>query len=154
MLRRTGLAIGLIIVVVSNCRASGKGALAGQQNGWPVQLLPGFKWTFIPGIDSGGGMISNKDGLNIEVGLCCGFAIEADEVSKNRVLWHDEQIVNGERVLLVFTKSKELIISFPISTARAINFRAKIRSQKELAEMLLMVLTYQPPPHPRLPASP
>ena len=151
MLRRIGLTTLLMLVAIG-CQASAKGSVTEQQNGnqSPVHLLPGFKWTLIPGIDSGGGTISNNDGLKIEVGLCCGFAIEADEVSKNMVLWHDEQIVNGERVLLVFTKSKELIISFPISTARAINFRAKIRSQKELAEMLLMVLTYQPPPHPRL----
>lgn len=154
MLRRTALAIVLIIVVVSNCRASGKGALAGEQNGWPVQLLPGFKWTFIRGIDSGGGMISNKDGLNIEVEFCCGFANEAEEVSKKLVLWREEQTVNGERVLVVFTKSRELIASFPIGTARATNFRAKIHNQKEMAETLLMVMTYRPPLRPRLPASP
>lgn len=150
MLRKIGLAIALILVAIG-CRASGKGSSAERQDGYraPVKLLPGFKWTLIPGIDSPGATISNNDGLEIGVELCCGFGVETEDVSKSMVLWREEQTVNGERVLLVFTKSKELIVSFPLSTAKAINFHAKIHNQRDMAEMLLMVLTYQGPPYRR-----
>jgi hypothetical protein len=73
--------------------------------------------------------------------LCCDFGNAAESIDKSQVLWREEQTINGQRVVCVYTKSKELIVSFPKLVA---NFRAKIRNQNELAAMLLIVLTYEP----------
>jgi hypothetical protein len=56
-------------------------------------------------------------------------------------IWRRDQIVGGHKVVMVFTKSKSLIVSFPEDHA---NFHATITSPADTADMLLMVLTYSP----------
>jgi hypothetical protein len=45
------------------------------------------------------------------------------------------------RVICVYTKSNEFVVSIP---RLAVNFRRHTQNQQEIAEMLLMVLTYEP----------
>lgn len=67
--------------------------------------------------------------------------MEADSVDQNDVAWREEQVVNGQRVICVYTKSNDLIVS---DRMRAVNFRGHIRNQQDLTEMLLTVLTHDP----------
>jgi hypothetical protein len=132
----------LLILTLGPARAQDQGStppISGQRTF--VVLPAGYKIQVIPGIDSAGGKIWKDGGLTIEVELCCGFGNATESTDKNQVLWRQEQSFNGQLVVCVYTKSKELIVSFPKLTT---NFRAKIHNQKELAEMLLIVLTFEP----------
>jgi hypothetical protein len=108
----------------------------------PVQLLPGYKLQIVPGVEGSGGTIWKRGGPTIGFNLpqCC-FGNIADSIESTSVLWRQEQIINGQKVICVFTKSHELVITFPKSLS---NFQANVRNQQELAEILLMVLTYDP----------
>jgi hypothetical protein len=111
----------------------------------PVLLLPRYKIEIVSGFEGGyGGRILKDGGLVIEFGQGQYDGIAADSVDYRQLLWRTEQSVNGKRVICVYTKSNELVITFPPSSSWPANFRAKIRSQQDLAEMLLMVLTFDP----------
>jgi hypothetical protein len=106
----------------------------------PIRLLPGYKVQVQPGIDTGGARFWKEGGLDMHFSTGTYEFKEADSIPANQVQWRVEQIVNGNHITCVFTKSQEFIVTvneLPVS-----NFDAKIRSQQELAEMLLMVLTY------------
>ena len=107
----------------------------------PLALLPGYKMQISAGIDSSAGKIWKDGGPTIDVEFCCGFGDMAESIDKRQVLWREDQMIDGQPVACVYTKSRELIVSYP---RRAANFRAKIRNEKDLSEMLLMVLTYDP----------
>ena len=55
------------------------------------------------------------------------------------MVWRTEQVIGGERVVCIYTKSNELLIAFPGELA---NFYATVRNQRDVADMMLMVLTY------------
>jgi hypothetical protein len=108
----------------------------------PIQLLPGYKVEGGHGTDTAGARIFKDGETSIAFGLGIHMAVQADSVDETRVAWKEDQIVNGRHLTCVYTKSGELIASFrdlPVA-----NFSAKIRTQQELAEMLLMVLTFEP----------
>jgi hypothetical protein len=106
----------------------------------PIRLLPGYKVQAQPGIDTGGGRFWKEGGLDIHFSIGMLVFRYADSIPANQVQWRVEQIVNGNHVTCVFTKSEEFIVT--VNEAPVSNFDAKITSQQELAEMLLMVLTY------------
>jgi hypothetical protein len=60
-------------------------------------------------------------------------------LTKEQSLWREEQTVKGNRFVLVYTKSNDVVIEV-FGNAPA-NFRAKIRNHKDLAEVLLTVFT-------------
>jgi hypothetical protein len=103
------------------------------------QLLPGYKVEVGWGIDSWGAKISKDGGVTIELSQGLHVGVEADSVDQNDIAWREEQVVNGQRVICVYTKSNDLIVS---NRVQAANFRGHIRNQQNLTEMLLMVLTY------------
>jgi hypothetical protein len=105
----------------------------------PIGLLPGYKVQLVSGIDTGGGTIWKDGGPKIEFNCCGHFGVEADGIDKREVVWRKEQVLNGQPVICVYTKSKRLIVSIP---RQNVNFEGTIRSQEDLADMLLMVLTY------------
>jgi hypothetical protein len=106
-----------------------------------LQLLPGYKADVGWGIDTWGAKISKDGGITIELFQGLHAGVEAESVDQNDVAWREEQVVNGQRVICVYTKSNDLIVSNRI---KAVNFRGHVRNQQDLAEMLLMVLTYDP----------
>ncbi len=107
----------------------------------PVQLLSGYKIQLSSGIDTWGGTIWKVGGLKIiwHSGLHVGVA--ADLVDKKDVAWREEQVVNGQQVVCVYATSSDLIGSFPRLVT---NFQGHIERQQDLAEMLLMILTFEP----------
>ena len=56
--------------------------------------------------------------------------------------WRKKQVINGQEAAFVFTKSRRLVVSFPESHA---NFYATVRDESELADMLVMILTFETP---------
>ena len=126
-----------------------------------IRLLEGYKYKKGNTVDALIGTISKHGGLLIEfeAGLNQGFA--ADPKEKDKYLWYREQIVNGRKVMLALIKpglktvwepdnprSPEmgniLLITFPLDIQRdhAVNFRAEVLNPQEVADMLLMVLTF------------
>lgn len=118
-----------------------------------MRLLKGYKHQALQGFDSIVGKISKKDGLQISYeigglpkpgGLRLGgqFSDRPKLTPKNRVRWYLEQTVNGQPVHLAYRKDNILLVSFP---KKGMNFTATVRSADEMAEALLMILTYPNP---------
>jgi hypothetical protein len=107
----------------------------------PVLLLDGYSYEVRPGVDSAVGKVWREHGLIMYVEFCCGFGNAADRVGPDQLVWKHEQGINGLKAVFVLTKSRELIVSFPQSST---NFRARVSSSSDAAEMLLMIFTYNP----------
>jgi hypothetical protein len=108
---------------------------------FPLQLLPGYKVQEGWGIDGWQAEVRKDGGVNVELYQGLHNGVDAYSVDKKEVSWKDEQVVNGQQVICVYTKSNDLVVSIP---HLAVNFRGHIRNQQDLTEMLLMVLTYEP----------
>jgi hypothetical protein len=137
-------AVGLLLLVftvssVSN--AHNQDRTNSNAKMFPLQLLPGYKVFSGSGIDSSSAKIWRDGSVTIELSQGLYVGVDVDSIRKEDVAWREEQIVNGERVICVYTKSNEFVVSIP---RLAVNFRGHIQNQQEIAEMLLMVLTYEP----------
>ena len=112
-----------------------------------MKLLPGYKHTKDPGDADPTGNIWKERGLDIYYDI--GGGGSATAARKAKALWYREEVVNGRVVqfaLVEFpSKKRELYISVPEGSDRFANFHAKVRSEEDVADMLLMVLTYTPP---------
>jgi len=115
-----------------------------------MRLLPGYQHQPMQGYDSIVGRISKTGGLQISYEI--GRVYAPNEVStggafqdrpkltpKDHIRWYHEQIVNGQPVHMAYRKDNILLVSYP---RKGMNFSAKIANADEMAEMLLMVLTY------------
>jgi hypothetical protein len=107
-----------------------------------IALLDGYRVEMAPhGTDSFGGKIFKEGGLTIYYDNLVNAGTRVNDPSLvKKTLWRKEQTLDGHRVILVFTKDNQLTISFPDWQA---NFFGKVRSQQDVADMLLMVLTYR-----------
>jgi len=105
-----------------------------------VHLLPGYKMRVFSGIDSEAGPIREPGGPTNDVEFGCGLGNRAAAIDPSQVLWREEQTMNGQRVGCVFTRSDHFIVSFV--SGHLANFSARIRDQKDLAEVLLMALSF------------
>ena len=116
-----------------------------------IRLLPGYKHTPLQGFDSIVGEISKQDGLTIkyEIGaipkpgalLLLGgmFSDRPKSTPKDQVRFYLEQTVNGQPVHLAYRKDNNLLVSYP---KKGINLWVTVASADEMAEALLMILTY------------
>lgn len=108
-----------------------------------IKLLLGYRHERLQGIDSLVGKIWKDRGVDIryDIGELAGNYAECKscEWTKGEV-WRKKQIVNGQQVILVFTSSKRFLVVFPQSKA---NFYATISKEEDMADMLLMLLTFQ-----------
>jgi len=128
-----------------------------------VRLLDGYRFKRSSSVDTINGLIYKDGGLSIEFesGVSEGYAV--DPKNKGTYIWYREQVVNGHRVMLALTKpgvgtvwkpekargSKPgniLMVTFPgrFGPHNAANFHAEVLSEEEVADMLLMVLTFDP----------
>ena len=112
----------------------------------PVRLLPGYKLQLTPGIEGGYGVrIWKEAGLSIFGNTGCCFAAEASSVGEDQLQWRQEQEMNGKHVTLAYTKDQDLIVTFTDNQGSyPVNFTAHVRNEHDVAETLLMVLTYEP----------
>jgi hypothetical protein len=104
----------------------------------PVRLLPGYKIRWASGIDTWSGTIWKENGLKISFSQG-GVGIETDQVDKNEIAWREEQVVNGQQVVIVYMKSGHLLVDIP---KLIVGFDATTTSQQDIAEVLLMALTW------------
>ncbi len=115
-----------------------------------IRLLEGYKHVPLQGFDSVLGRIEKEGGLAIqyEVGRIAlpgrpqiggSFSDRPKAQPKNELQWYREQTINHQSVHIAYRKDKLLLISFP---ENGINFSAKISSTNEMADALLMILTY------------
>lgn len=136
MIRHLALCLSLFCAAAGAVGQSREASIPGN-----IKLLPGYTHTSVRPIDSAyAGRIWKPHGLVIgyDIGMAAGH-YETSLGWTSRAEWKLDQVMNGKRVVCIFTKSHELLIAFPDDLA---NFTAKIRTKRDLAEMMLMVLTY------------
>ena len=115
-----------------------------------MRLLPGYQHQPMQGHGYIVGRIIKKSGL--EIGYEIGRVTEPAKViiegrfqdrpkmtPKDHIRWYREQVVNGQPMHIAYRKDKILFVSFP---NKGMNFSAKISNGDEMAEMLLMIMTY------------
>lgn len=118
-----------------------------------MRLLPGYKHQPLQGIDSIVGEIKKENGLRIlyEIGGIVkpgaprfggSFTDRPKQTAKDRVRWYVEQIVGGQPVHLAYCKDDLLLVSFP---EKGLNLSVTVRTADEMAEALLMIMTYPNP---------
>lgn len=107
----------------------------------PVLLLEGYKYQRTGvGLEGGkSGKIWKDGGVTIDYDEGIYNENEAAAVKPKEILWRNTQFINNRRLECVYTKSHEFVATLQAST----NFSAKIRNQQELADMLLMVVTFK-----------
>jgi hypothetical protein len=124
-----------------------------------VKLLDGYKYERSHSLDTINGVIYKNGGLRIEFerGVSEGYA--ADPKAQKDYLWFREQVIGGHRVFLALTQpgvgtrwqpekprgsNRILLVTFvgKFGSMDAANFYAEVMDDKEIADMLLMVLTF------------
>ena len=124
-----------------------------------LTLLPGFNHEMSQGIDSASGRIWKEGGLSISytLGASPGKALD---LSPRNVLWTKEQVLRGHQIRVSLTQDQKLAVVFPpkfrpvspntaeVFTGTSAYFYADVKSDEDVADMLLMVLAYEPPPMP------
>ena len=105
-----------------------------------IKLLSGYVHIPLQGIDSWVGRIKKEGGLNIkyDIGRLAGEYVSRC-LSENTCVWYKEQQLKGGLVKIAFTEDETIIATFPTTTA---NFYAEVKSQEDIADFLLMILTY------------
>ena len=106
-----------------------------------IELFDGYTHTPKRGIDSRVGEISKPDGITIryDIGRMAGlFAGRC--MANNECLWYKGQKINGRDVWLSLTKEGRVYATFPKEYA---NFWADTKSQENVADFLVMILTYK-----------
>jgi len=119
-----------------------------------VTLIEGYKHEPLQGIDSTVGKIVSEDGFEIfyEQGripdpnspfrLGGDFSNGAERIPAEQRKWSRTQTINEAPIQIVMTKTDQLIVTCPKS---GINFSAKIKTETDLADTLLMLLTFGTP---------
>ena len=129
-----------------------------------IKLLPGYSMHRERTVDASAWIIQKGTGLtiNYEAGPSEGSA--ADPAKQNIYSWYKEQVVNGYKVRVALIKpglktvfepkdgrgqepGNILLVTFLLDSERsgfAANFVAKIANSEEIADVLLMVFTFDP----------
>jgi hypothetical protein len=150
--------IAIVTVVLS--LASSAFALDEPYGG--IRLLDGYHYERSHTSDTINGVITKTGALRIEFesGISEGYAVELK--NRTKYIWYREQTISGHKVMLALVKrgattwkpevarnpspSNLLMITFPgrFGPNDAANFYAEVANEQEIADMLLMVLTFDP----------
>lgn len=162
MIRKNFKTLVAIIGFILICGYSG-GITAAQSVYGGIKLLNGYKYRKGKslGVLSAVGTIYKNNGLTIEIeeGLSQGYA--ANRIDIDKYAWLKEQIINGRDVKIALiakgvktvwepdrprdsTMGHILLVTFPLGSQvnHAVNFRAEILNDEELADALFMILTF------------
>jgi len=112
-----------------------------------IRLLPGYVLVHRSGDDTYTGSISRPEGLSIkmDIGGMSGWWANPAEPAKH--LWVFEQQIGSHKVYVGLRKfgygdkEKLLCVTYPHGS---VNFFAVVQTEQDIAEMLGMVLTYEP----------
>ena len=129
-----------------------------------IQLLEGYKFKRLQAFDAATWAIYKEGGLTIvfEAGLNQG--LWADPKKIDQYAWYREQNLNGRKVKFALIKSglktvwepdqprssetgNILLVTFPLNDSLpdyTANFKAEILNDQEMADALLMILTFNP----------
>jgi hypothetical protein len=128
-----------------------------------LKLLDGYRFKRSSSVDTINGLIYKDGGLSIEfeAGISEGYAVDPSD--KGKYVWYREQVVNGHKVLVALTRPgigtvwkperprgpkpvNVLMVTFPgrFGLHDAANFHAEVVNEEEVADTLLMVLTFDP----------
>jgi len=125
-----------------------------------IRLLPGYTISHFNGDDSYCGRICRQNDENFEISIDIGSMAGryADPEKPQRYDWIIHQEINNRTVWIAYKKSIERVdpLGDPEKTVEKqwlyvtfvdgqANFFAEVFSERDIAEMLLMVLTYIPP---------
>ncbi|MCE9528602.1 MAG: hypothetical protein K8R36_21365 [Planctomycetales bacterium] len=106
-----------------------------------MKLMSGYRHKRLQGKDTRVGEISKEGGLSIKYDIGRLAGNYAKSRAKEETLWRKEQVLGGRPVHLAFAKDRTLYITLPEANA---NFYATTKSEEEIADILLMVLSYSP----------
>lgn len=106
-----------------------------------MKLPPGSTAKNLQGKDSLVGAVSRDNGLTIhyDIGALAGNYTKG--LKDDDLAWRKEQTAGGRPVQTALTKDRTLYVTFPDDNA---NFYGKVSTDEELADFLLMTLTYVP----------
>jgi len=136
-MRRKLIFIVLLAAFTLPCAAQSQPAPGG------IRVLPGYTHRHEMGFDSSVGTIKKPNGLSIhyDIGEMAGVYTDCKLCGwTDGELWRRKQMIGAHPVVIVYTKAKRLVVSFPEQSA---NFHAIIKSESDLTDMLLMVLTFR-----------
>jgi hypothetical protein len=109
-----------------------------------IKLLDRYMHQKLPGTDSFPGRIWRENGLEIKYDIGGMAGNYASQVDPSQQKWRKQQTINGREVIIVLKNDDHMIVTFAkIGDLAPANFFALIRSQDDIADMLLTVLTYQ-----------
>jgi hypothetical protein len=142
IVRTLAFLFSLLGLLATHLRAQELQAAPGAAARSPVRLLPGYKIELRHGFEGDfGGRIWKPGGLSVDFDSGIHNPKAIDSIEAKDVGWRIDQILDGHHVVLVYGVSGRVAISI---LDRAANFSAMIRNQQDLAEMLLMAVTFEP----------
>ena len=106
-----------------------------------IELLYGYTHTRRKGIDSRVGDISKPEGMTVRYDIGDMAGVNPGICAYLRdCLWYKKQIINGREVWLGLSKEGQIFATFPKENA---NFYAQTKTPEDIADFLIMVLTYK-----------
>ena len=112
-----------------------------------VHLLPGYELVHHSGTDSYIGSIARPGGLQIDIDIGPMSGLWANPAEPKKHIWVFQQIISGHTVFIGLrpfgdnNSERLLCVTFPQG---AVNFFAVVHSERDIAEILSMALTYEP----------
>ena len=105
-----------------------------------IELLPGYQHKRVQEIDTIVGHIWKEGGITIsyDIGRLAGIYVLPGQ--KTQFKWYREQKIDNQTVRIALTKEHQLRVTFVEANA---NFIAIFQKEEDLADALLMILTYR-----------
>ncbi len=105
-----------------------------------IKLLSGYVHTPGRGIDSTVGSIKKEGRLDIkyDIGVLAGEYVRLCQWN-NSCVWHKEQQLNAGLLKIALRNDGVIFATFPRTMA---NFYTKVRTEEDIAEFLMMILTF------------
>ena len=108
-----------------------------------ITLQPGYVITQEAGLDSIPGVISKENGLNIkyDIGWMSGNYLRDHSTDSGKYEFYYETKLNDKDVYIGMKKPNVLYVVFR-ENKKWVNFKAVVKDQKDIAEMLTITLSY------------
>lgn len=105
-----------------------------------IRLLEGYKHIPKQGIDSRVGVLEKEGGLSIRYDIGRMAGNYTDLCGRTyQCIWQKTQTFYDRKVVIAMTKERVIYATFPELN---VNFFAKVKDEQEIAEFLLIVVTY------------
>jgi heme A synthase len=136
------LTISAVVLTICTTTAQEKPKQTQKIFSSPIRLFDGYRVEATTGgVEATTDAKFYKDGgptINCHLGWYYGD--RAALAKKSEIEWAFEQVINGKQMSFVLTKTHTLVVS--VSHGLAVNFEAGVKNDQEVAEALLMIVTY------------